>query len=192
MANDLGSDCIHVYPLAPDSPIGIDTTAERQVMVAPGSGPRHAVFDKEGRHLYLLNELKGDVVVWTYEEGELKQIQSIQADSVEARGSADIHLSPDGRYLYASNRLKADGIAIFQVDSATGLLTHIGYQNTGAHPRNFAITPNGKFLLACCRDANRIEVYQRDPDTGMLKDTGKHIDMPKPVVVKLTTGAAGE
>lgn len=192
MANDLGSDCIHMYPLAPDSPIGIDTTAERKVMVAPGSGPRHAVFDKEGRHLYLLNELKGDVVVWTYEEGELKQIQSIQADSVGARGSADIHLSPDGKYLYASNRLKADGIAIFQVDSATGLLTHIGYQNTGAHPRNFAITPNGKFLLACCRDANRIEVYQRDPDTGMLKDTGKHIDMPKPVVVKLTTGAAGE
>ena len=192
MANDLGSDCIHMYPLTPDSPIGIDTTAERKVMVAPGSGPRHAVFDKEGRHLYLLNELKGDVVVWTYEEGELKQIQSIQADSVGARGSADIHLSPDGRYLYASNRLKADGIAIFQVDSATGLLTHIGYQNTGAHPRNFAITPNGKFLLACCRDANRIEVYQRDPDTGMLKDTGKHIDMPKPVVVKLTTGAAGE
>lgn len=186
MANDLGSDCIHMFPLTPDTPLGIDTTIHRQVRVTPGSGPRHAVFDNEGKYLYLLNELKGDVVVWAYSDGQMEQIQSIQADSTGARGSADIHLSPDGKYLYASNRLKADGIAIFQVDTATGLLTHIGYQDTGAHPRNFAITPNGKFLLACCRDANRIEVYQRDSDTGMLKDTGKYIDMPKPVVVRLT------
>lgn len=102
-----------------------------------------------------------------------------------ARGSADIHMSPDGQFLYASNRLQADGIAIFRVDAASGQLTHIGYQNTAAHPRNFAITPNGKFLLVACRDADCIEIYERNADTGLLTDTGKRIEMPRPVVVQM-------
>lgn len=185
MADDLGSDCIRMFPLDPHSRCGYVEDMMREARVAPGSGPRHAVFDTAGRHLYLLDELKGDVVTWDYAHGELRQTQSIQADSVGARGSADIHLSPDGRFLYASNRLKADGIAIFRVDSASGQLTHIGYQNTGAHPRNFAITPNGKFVLVACRDADRIEVYSRNAETGMLTDTGKSIPMPKPVVVQM-------
>lgn len=184
MADDLGSDCIHTFPLAPRTRLGIDTSAAQNACMAPGSGPRHAVFDHEGKHLYLLNELQGDVVVCNYANGRLAQVQSIQADSVGARGSADIHLSPDGKYLYASNRLKADGIAIFKVDTHTGLLTRAGYQDTGAHPRNFAITPNGKYLLVACRDANCIEIYQRDADTGMLTDTGKRIQMPRPVVIQ--------
>ena len=172
MADDLGSDCIRMFPLAPQTALGIDTTAAREVKLAAGSGPRHAVFDHKGQHLYVINELKGDVVVWEYANGALKQTQSIQADSVGARGSADIHMSPDGQFLYASNRLQADGIAIFKVDAASGQLTHIGYQNTAAHPRNFAITPNGKFLLVACRDADCIEIYERDTDTGLLTDTG--------------------
>ncbi len=132
MADDLGSDCIHMFPIAPHTALGIDTTAGQNVSMTPGSGPRHAVFDSEGRHLYLLNELQGDVVVCDYSQGKLKQVQSIQADSVGARGSADIHLSPDGKFLYASNRLKADGIAIFKVSPHTGLLTRVGYQNDGS------------------------------------------------------------
>ena len=185
MADDLGSDCIRMFPLAPQTALGIDTTAAREVKLAAGSGPRHAVFDHKGQHLYVINELKGDVVVWEYADGALKQTQSIQADSVGARGSADIHMSPDGQFLYASNRLQADGIAIFRVDAASGQLTHIGYQNTAAHPRNFAITPNGKFLLVACRDADCIEIYERNADTGLLTDTGKRIEMPRPVVVQM-------
>lgn len=185
MADDLGSDCIRMFPLAPQTALGIDTTAAREVKLAAGSGPRHAVFDHKGQHLYVINELKGDVVVWEYADGALKQTQSIQADSVGARGSADIHMSPDGQFLYASNRLQADGIAIFRVDAASGQLTHIGYQNTAAHPRNFAITPNGKFLLVACRDADCIEIYERNADTGLLTSTGKRIEMPRPVVVQM-------
>ena len=185
MADDLGSDCIRMFPLAPQTALGIDTTAAREVKLVAGSGPRHAVFDHKGQHLYVINELKGDVVVWEYADGALKQTQSIQADSVGARGSADIHMSPDGQFLYASNRLQADGIAIFRVDAASGQLTHTGYQNTAAHPRNFAITPNGKFLLVACRDADCIEIYERDTDTGLLTDTGKRIEMPRPVVVQM-------
>lgn len=79
-----------------------------------GVGPRHFDFHPDGgRYLYLLGELSGEVIVYDYSFGELTQKQVIAADTTGARGSADIHISPDGRFLYASNRLQADGIAIF-------------------------------------------------------------------------------
>ncbi|MBP3269733.1 MAG: beta-propeller fold lactonase family protein, partial [Bacteroidales bacterium] len=82
-----------------------------------------------------------------------------------------------------SNRLKGDGLAIFRQDPDTGLLTYVGYQNTGIHPRNFAITPNGKFLLVACRDSDEVQVFSRDSETGLLKDTGRDIKIPHPVCV---------
>ena len=103
------------------------------------------------------------------------------SDSVCARGGADIHLSPDGRFLYSSNRLRAEGIAIFSVDSKTGMLTRIGYQPTAAHPRQFNITPNSRYLLCCCRDSNKIQVFRRDMKTGMLTDTHQDIRVSKAV-----------
>lgn len=99
-------------------------------------------------------------------------------------GSGDIHLSPDGKYLYASNRLKADGVAIFKVDETNGTLTKVGYQLTGIHPRNFIITPNGKYLLVACRDTNVIQIFERDQATGLLTDIKKDIKVDKPVCLK--------
>ena len=98
-------------------------------------------------------------------------------------GSAHILLSPDGRFLYASNRLEHEGIAIFAVNPTNGQLTPAGYQLTGRHPRHFALTPNGHYLLAACRDSNCIEIYLRDTDTGALAPTGKSIPLSKPVFV---------
>ena len=93
-----------------------------------------------------MSELSGKVTVFTYEEGKLKEIQTLVADDARAQGGADIHVSPDGKFVYASTRLKGDGITIFRVNG-NGTLTRVGKQSTGKHPRNFAITPNGKFLL---------------------------------------------
>lgn len=183
LANDLGTDCIHMFPIDASGEGLLDRTAAFDVKLDPGSGPRHAVFDQKGTHLYLLDELKGDVVVMDYDGATLSQVQSIQADTVGAKGSADIHLSPDGKFLYASNRLQADGLAVFAVNPKDGRLTKVGYQLTGAHPRNFAITPNGKWVLVACRDTNEIEVYARHAETGLLSDTGKRIRMQKPVVI---------
>lgn len=115
---------------------------------------------------------------------KLEKIQTIAADTLRARGSADIHLSPDGKYLYASNRLKGDGLAIFEVNPETGMLAKVGYQLTGIHPRNFIITPNGKYLLAACRDSHVIQVFQRDPVTGLLSDTHQDISIDKPVCIQ--------
>ena len=149
-----------------------------------GSGPRHLTFAPNGNYAYLINELSGTVIAFEYKDGNLKEIQTIAADTVGAKGSGDIHISPDGKFLYASNRLKADGIAIFRIDSENGKLTKTGYQLTGVHPRNFIITPNGKYLLVACRDSNAIQVYERDADTGLLTDIQKDIKVDKPVYIK--------
>lgn len=152
--------------------------------VTPDSGPRHLVFSNNGRFAYLMSELSRKVTVFNYKDGHLEPLQEIISDSVGARGGADIHLSPDGRYLYTSNRLKAEGIAIFSVDAQTGLLTRIGYQPTAAHPRQFNITPNGLYLLCCCRDSDKIQVFRRDMQTGLLTDTHKDIFVSRAVCVQ--------
>ena len=152
--------------------------------VTPDSGPRHLTFSPNGRFAYLMSELSGKVTVFSYRQGRLERLQEITSDSVGARGGADIHLSPDGKFLYSSNRLKAEGIAIFSVDSKTGMLTRIGYQPTDAHPRQFNITPNGRYLLCCCRDSNKIQVFRRDAQTGLLTDTHQDIPLSKPVCVQ--------
>ncbi|MDY5239276.1 lactonase family protein [Bacteroides helcogenes] len=152
--------------------------------IAPGSGPRHLTFSPNGKYAYLITELSGKVIAFSYDNGKLEQIQTITADTIAARGSADIHLSPDGKYLYASNRLREDGIAIFAVSPDNGTLAKAGYQPTGIHPRHFNITPNGKYLLAACRDSNTIQIYERNATTGLLKDTHRNITVDKPVCIQ--------
>ena len=182
LANDLGTDKIHVFPLTPQGKL--DEMGTFDVELEPGSGPRHLCFSKDGRFAYLINEISGKVTTLIYNEGTLQPIHYIEADTVNAQGSADIHLSPDGKFLYASNRLKADGIAIFSVNQETGMLTKAGYQLTGIHPRNFIITPDGRFLLVACRDSNLVQIFRRDEKTGLLVDTGKTIETSKPVCLK--------
>lgn len=180
MATDFSADRILAFRLNGDKVIANGIAAD----VSADSGPRHLVFSPDGRFAYLMSELSGYVTVFGYHQGRLDKLQEIVSDSVGARGGADVHLSPDGKFLYSSNRLKSEGIAIFSVDSKTGLLTRIGYQPTGAHPRQFNITPNGKFLLCCCRDGDKIQVFRRDVKTGMLTDTCHDIHVSKVVCVQ--------
>ena len=147
-----------------------------------GFGPRHILFNEAGTQLYVIGELSGTIAVFDYAYGKLTLKQVVQADEVDARGAADIHLSPDGRFLYASLRLQNDGIAIFRVlPDAT--LEKAGYQHTGPHPRNFTVTD--RLVIVACRDSDEIEIYSRDAKTGILTDTGRRIPAPKPVFVAL-------
>lgn len=189
LADDLGTDQIHIFPIAGATTEGateslLDEDGLHDVEVTPGSGPRHIVFHPSGKHAYLINEISGEVTVFEYGNGELDPVQYIAADTVGAQGSGDIHISPDGRFVYASNRLKADGIAIFSVDESTSMLTKVGYQPTGIHPRNFVLTPDGSRLLVACRDDNMIQVFRRDASTGLLSDMHKDIKTEKPVCLK--------
>ena len=179
---DLGGDYIYRFPVA-DGKVASLTPEKFKTPI--GQGPRHFDFSKDGRFMYVLTELGGTVLVYDYNGGNLRLIQEIEADPLHAGGSADIHFSPDGKFLYASNRLKGDGLAIFSQDSASGHLTYAGYQETGIHPRNFTVSPDGRFLLVACRDSDVIQVYQRDQSTGLLKNTGKDIKIPHPVCVLL-------
>ena len=180
LATDFSADRILSFRIDGQELITNGVTAD----VTADSGPRHLMFSGDGRFAYLMSELSGKVTVFGYQEGRLEKLQEIVSDSVGARGGADIHLSPDGKFLYSSNRLKDEGIAIFAVDSQTGLLTRVGYQPTAAHPRHFNITPNGRFLLCCCRDSNKIQVFERDDTTGLLTDTHQDILLSKPVCVQ--------
>lgn len=188
LANDLGTDRIHRFPLntrqkGSNTPL-VDRQRASDIRLTPGSGPRHAVFSADGRFAYLITELSGEVMAFTYDGDSLSLMQTIQADRLDARGSADIHLSPDGRFLYASNRLKGDGLAIFRVNPEDGTLSKAGYQPTGIHPRNFVLTPNGQYLLVACRDTDEIQIFARDASTGLLTDTGRRIKTTKPVCLK--------
>ena len=188
-ADDLGTDQIYKFTVNPNADaenkeLFLKEGIPAAYKVEPGSGPRHVTFSPNGKYAYLINELSGTVITFQYNDGELKEIQTIAADTVGAKGSADIHISPDGKFLYASNRLKADGIAIFRIDSENGMLTKAGYQLTGTHPRNFIITPNGKYLLVACRDSNVIQVYERNAATGLLSDIHKDIKVSKPVCIQ--------
>lgn len=181
LANDLGTDAIHLYRVNDSLPYLIPAGC---VKLKPGAGPRHSTFSPDGSYLYVLNELDGCIEVFAW-EGKPSSIQRITADTLQAGGSADIHTSPDGRFVYASHRLQGDGISIYARDTKRGLLTRLGHRPTGRHPRNFAITPNGKFLLVACRDDNRIELYRIDSHSGLLQPAGKAIDLPSPVCVQL-------
>lgn len=185
IANDLGCDRSYAFALE-DSICDnlIKNRLEYEIKLEPGSGPRHICFHPEGKYAYLINEISGKVTAFSYQQEKLEPIQYIAADTVGAQGSGDIHISPDGKYLYSSNRLKADGLAIFSVNQEDGTLTKVGYQLTGIHPRNFIISPNGKYLLVACRDDNFIQIFERDAETGLLKDTGAAISTSKPVCLK--------
>ena len=154
----------------------------RAASLHPDYGPRHLLFDASGQHLYVIGELSGDITVFDYAGGSLTEKQVIKADRMDARGAADIHLSPDGKFLYASLRLRGDGIVVFEVGPG-GLLNYVGYTATGPHPRNFNITPNGRYVLVCCRDNDSVEIYERDAATGLLTFTGRRLNQTRPVYI---------
>lgn len=189
-ATDLGSDKVYrfkyVKPVFEGQPV-ISESEMIEIDMPSGMGPRHFDYHPSGKYMYILGELSGEILVCEYVDGLIHEKQRVVSDSLHARGSADIHVSPDGRFLYASNRLEADGLSIFSIDEDNGELNKVGYQYTGLHPRNFIITPNGSFLLVACRDDNRIQIFSIDKESGELSDTNNDIYINKPVCLKLAS-----
>jgi 6-phosphogluconolactonase len=185
LATDLGNNRVYRFHYNNKTHKNSEVLTAQRVAyeVSDGQGPRHLTFSKDGRFAYLINELGGECVVLSYCKGKLKEVQRIMADEGGGRGSADIHISPDGRFLYTSHRLKKDGIAIFAIDPEKGTLSKIGYQHTGIHPRNFGITPNGKYLLVACRDDNKIQVFERNEATGEMTETTQAIEVDRPTCI---------
>jgi 6-phosphogluconolactonase len=187
---DLGIDQVMVYPFRQQRRQPVDTIAAARATSESGSGPRHLRFHPNGKFAYLVEELTGTVTVYSYNNGRLKKLQRISSHPSDYKGSigsADIHVSPDGRFVYASNRGDANNLAIYSVHPATGLLTLKGFQGTlGLTPRNFMIEPSGKFLLVANQNSDQVVVFRRNAVTGLLRDTGERISVSRPVCLQMT------
>lgn len=183
LVNDLGKDKVYSYQYDSNSnsePLKILDS----IAVKPGSGPRHLTFSNDGKLIYLLHELDGGLTVFNYSNGKLKMIQETTILAKEFKGtfsSADIHISPDGKFLYASNRGEANTISIFKIKKS-GKLESLGQTSSlGNGPRNFVIDPSGNFLLVAHQYSNDVVFFKIDKNTGKLEDTGKRIYLCSPV-----------
>ncbi|MCA1612619.1 MAG: lactonase family protein [Acidobacteria bacterium] len=191
---DLGTDKVMVYrfdarggSLSPNAPPSFSTK--------PGAGPRHLAFHPRGRFVYVLNELDSSVTALAHgaARGSLRELQTLGTLPTGFSGAntgADIHLTPDGRFLYCSNR-GHDSIAGFWVDPRTGWLRPAGHTPTGGRtPRNFVIDPSGRLLLVANQKSDNIVTFRLDRRTGALSHTDQTASVPSPVCLKLTTPLA--
>ena len=187
LANDLGNDKVYSYSYNPNS-VNAPLKIKDSVAVKSGSGPRHLTFSKDGKFVYLLQELDGSLTVFSYSNGIIKKIDETTILAKDFRGSfssADIHISPDGKFLYGSNRAH-ESLTIFKINKKTGQLTLVGHQSVnGKTPRNFAIDPTGRFILVANQDSDNITIFKRHKRTGKLTATGKEIKVSSPVCLKL-------
>lgn len=194
-ACDLGTDKVMVYGF--DRRTGrLTPNAQPSVSLRPGAGPRHMDFHPSGRAAYVLNELDATVTAFALDprRGTLRELETLPTlppDFKEPNTSADIHVTPDGNFLYCSNR-GHDHIAAFRIDPGTRRLTPLGHTPTGGStPRNFAIDPTGAYLLAANQKSETVVTFRIDRRTGALRPTGHRAEIPAPVCIKLTTPFQG-
>ncbi len=190
---DLGTDRVYQYQVDASSQEIIKPVDPPFFAGDPGGGPRHLAFHPNGKWAYLVLEMTGSVMALGYQDGKLWAKQTISMVNPDFKGrlsGADIHVSPDGKFLYASNRGDANEIAIYSIHRK-GTLKLVGRQSVlGIMPRNFVIDPTGKFLLAANQVSNDIFIFRRNSKTGLLTATGKKIEVEMPVCLKFV--AVGE
>lgn len=184
VAVDLGIDQLITYK----SNQGV-LTAVNRLSVKAGSGPRHLVFHPNGRYVYIMTELSSEVIVLTYnvENGGFKEVQYISTIPKEFnennQGSA-IHISSDGRFVYAANR-GHNSIAVFSVNQDSGELTFVESVCTeGDWPRDFVLDPTEKFLIVINERTSNLVLFLRDELTGKLRLLQSDVVVPDPVCVK--------
>jgi 6-phosphogluconolactonase len=179
---DLGLDRIYVYKF--DEKAGTLTPNDPPYFTDhPGSGPRHLAFSTDGKFVYAVHEIANVVGVyqWDSVKGVLTEVQSVStlpADNKGPNTAAEIQFSPNGKFLYVSNRGQ-NNMAVFSVDTATGRLTLLQNISTqGKTPRNFTLDPTGHWLLASNQESNSAIVFSVDQATGRLTQVGPLATLP--------------
>lgn len=169
-AVDLGTDSVYVYALNPNTG---KLTEKQQLTLPTGSGPRHLTFHPGGNHAYLLSELKSEITVlsWDYKAGKFTAGQVIGTRADGATGEnfpAEIAVSQDGGFVYASNR-GDDNIATLAVNGDPNKLTWLGVTPTGGQwPRHFTLDPEEKTVYIANQNSGTITCLARDTNTGKL------------------------
>ncbi|MCC6290418.1 MAG: lactonase family protein [Chitinophagaceae bacterium] len=184
---DLGIDKVMIYGF--DANNGNLTHSKQAfIKINDGGGPRHITFHPNNKYAYVIEEMSGAVNAYEYADGRFKaiqQIKSVQKEDTGFVGSADIHVSLDGKFLYTSNRGGFNTIAIYKINQRDGKLTLLGHQKSlGDFPRNFTIDPSGKFLLVANQKSDDVVIFKRNIKTGLLTSTGKRISVGNPVCLK--------
>ncbi len=182
---DLGLDKVLVYRVGVAGQALVENDPPF-TKLAPGAGPRHLTFSRDGKYVYVVNEMASSVTVLNYDpkHGTLLETQTTSTLPEGYTGNttcAEIALHPSGKFLYASNR-GHDSIAIFKTDQRTGLLKPAGHALTqGETPRHFALDPSGDWLLAENQASDNVVVFKVNSRTGQLTATGKPVEVPAPV-----------
>jgi 6-phosphogluconolactonase len=186
LSADLGLDEVLVYRIGATG--SLTPNDPPFAKVPPGSGPRHIAFSHDGKFVYVASEMIPGVTVFQYDakRGSLKSIQtitSLPAGYTERDSGAEIAVSPNGLFVYASNR-GANSIAAFAVDRKTGQLTPAGlFPSGGKTPRNFAIDPTGQWLFSAHQDSDSIVKFRIDPKSGALTQAGDTLEVGAPVCI---------
>ncbi len=179
---DLGTDCIYQHTIGAD---GLISTKPVVNNVENGSGPRHMVFNNAGVFAYAINEMAGSVDVFQVRSAGLNKIQTVVIDTVQTtgdHGSGAIRLSPDGKWLLASNRVTSNQIVINKV-LPDGKLQKVEHIDVTKKPRFFTFDRTGKFVFVCGQDGNQLQVFSFDSNTGKMKSMQKDIEIASPVAI---------
>jgi 6-phosphogluconolactonase len=182
---DLGTDKIYLYDVVDNDTAMLSPATPEAFTVEAGAGPRHILFNDTGDRLYLIHELTAEVGVYAYQDGELSHLEthSLVAENFAGEvGAAELRFSPDGDFLYASNRGEANTITAFSVNHEDGSLREIQQVSSyGEAPRNFIITPDGKFLLCGNQNSDEILVFNRNQEDGKIDPSQISFSVKKPV-----------
>jgi 6-phosphogluconolactonase len=184
---DLGNDRLYQYKFDKNAAEPLSPAETPYYTLPDGSGPRHFIFHPDGKTAYLLNELTGQLVVYDYRNGQLQEAQTIASATAGGKydqGSADIHISPNGKFLFTSNRGVSNNIAIFML-AKDGKLNRSGEQKVNEHPRNFMIDPTGKFLLVASKNQSTVQIFAINQSFGLLEATGQAIEIDQPVFLTM-------
>lgn len=185
---DLGVDQLHIYHFdAVHGALGENDPAF--AALDPGAGPRHVAFHPSGKAVYVVNELNSTVTSFSYDArhgalSPLHTVSTLPANFSGTNSTAEIHVHPNGKFLYVSNR-GDDSITGFAIDPANGTLATVDRASTqGKTPRNFEIDPTGTRLFAANQATGNIVVFRIDAKTGKLTPTGQVLEVPAPVCLK--------
>lgn len=188
---DLGGDKIRAFSLKNEEFPRLLVNDVLTVKTTAGGGPRHMAFHPKGKYAYLVEELSGTLAAFQYEHGKLTLLNRYFSYSKKYPdyGSADVHVTQDGKFVYVTNRLHDENtIAIYSISFKDGNLELIGHHSTlGIKPRNFVIDPTDQFVLVANVTSNNVVVLKRDKSTGLLQDTGVEIKINNPSCLKMRT-----
>lgn len=184
---DLGTDQVFVYQYTSENNLPLKPTPTSLIKTTPGAGPRHLAFHPNGKFVYVVHQTIAQVSVFDYLDGMLKEkqiISMVDSNFTGKHSGADVLVSPDGKFLYASNREDANEIVIFSIGKQ-GKLTLLKKQSSlGKRPVNIKMDPTGNFMLVANQFTNEVIIFRRDQNSGMLSQTGKKISVNKPVCIQ--------